>query len=103
MFANIFVVLHQDNIEDVIKDFIAVGVINEIDDIIATSWVDNDVEEYVAENEIWVEKDRQEFSDAKILALYSTNHPAKKEVPEEASKEQMEEIKEENEFFELYT
>ena len=73
--ANVFVILHQNNIEDVIKDFIAVGVINEIDDIVAGTWTYYDVQELVRETEIWIEKARYSLTDSEIIALYSEGVP----------------------------
>lgn len=76
LFANVFVILHQNNIEDVIKDFIAVGVINEIDNIIAATWTYEDTEEIIRETEIWINRDRLKKTDNEIIDLYSAEGPA---------------------------
>ena len=35
--ANVFLLMHSDTIIDVVKDFVAVGIINEVDNVIATA------------------------------------------------------------------
>ena len=64
--ANIFIIMHSDNIEDVIKDFIAVEVIIEIDNIFATT-VDR---EDLKETFIYVNRKRYDLPDSAVVDLY---------------------------------
>lgn len=67
--ANILIILRSDNIEDVVKDFVAVMVIMEIDDIIGRT-VEGSIEDFVADNEIWRSKDNMAVSDIDIIKRF---------------------------------
>ena len=84
MTANIFVVLHQPDIENVIKDYIAVNVINNIDNIMAgTVRMPN----WITENELWINTDRDTVSDKELLALFSSTPPENEEFKKKWSHE----------------
>ena len=63
MVANIFVILHQPDIENVVKDYIAVNVIAQISQLMAGTVTDLNVEEFLKEHEIWLNTDRDTLSD----------------------------------------
>ena len=70
MTANIFVILHSTNLEDVIKDFVAVEIIQQIDNIVAETLTDMDAGEKVNENEVWISTENDKLTDCEILAMY---------------------------------
>ena len=67
--ANILIILRSENIEDVVKDFVAVMVIMEIDDIIGRT-VEGSIEDFVKDNEIWRSKENMAVSDIEIIKRY---------------------------------
>ena len=55
-FINILVIVQSDSIEDVVKDFIAFGIISEIDNLLAASLRGYDVENTIKEAEVYYPK-----------------------------------------------
>lgn len=65
--ANILIIMRSESIEDVIKDFIAVEVIIEVDDIFAATLSGGSD---LLETFIWVDKKRMNLSDKAIMDIY---------------------------------
>ena len=61
-FINILVIVQSDTIEDVVKDFIAFGIISEIDNLLAASLRGYDVEKTINEAEVYYPKVQHETS-----------------------------------------
>lgn len=64
--VNLLIIIRSETIEDVVKDFVAVMIIMQIDDEVART-VSERVEDFVAENEIWMSKETLARSDWDIL------------------------------------
>lgn len=67
--ANLLIIVRSDNIEDVVKDFVAVMVIMEIDDMIGRT-VEAKIEDFVQDNEVWRSKENLHLSDTDIIHRY---------------------------------
>lgn len=67
--ANLLIILRSDNIEDVVKDFVAVMIIMEIDDMIGRT-VERKIEDFVQDNGVWRSKENMHISDFDILKKY---------------------------------
>ena len=72
--ANIMIIMRSDNIEDVIKDFIAVEVIIEVDNIFADTMRGG---QDLLENFIWVDKKRMAIPHSNLLDIYVRDLPEK--------------------------
>lgn len=59
-FINILVIVQSDTIEDVVKDFIAFGIISEIDNLLAASLRGYDVEKAINEADVFYPKKQLE-------------------------------------------
>ena len=65
--ANIMIIMRSESIEDVIKDFIAVEVIIEVDDIFAATLSYGGE---LLESFIWVDKMRMQLPDTALMDIY---------------------------------
>jgi hypothetical protein len=61
-FINILVIVQAETIEDVVKDFIAFGIISEIDNLLAASLRGYDVTKTIDEAEVYFPKEQLETS-----------------------------------------
>jgi hypothetical protein len=63
---NILVMIQSDNVGDVVKDFIAFGIISEIDDILDAIVMTIDSDELIANNKIFYDPSKMN-ADTKML------------------------------------
>lgn len=71
MLANIIVIVHSETVDDVIKDFIAVEIIQQIDNFLADTLIELNAEELINEQEVWINVNNDKLGDCEILYYYN--------------------------------
>jgi hypothetical protein len=69
-FLNVYKISQTRTVEDVVKDFIAFGIISEIDEVIARSFLQLDVEQEVSGSNITYPKEQDETTILQIMRNY---------------------------------